>query len=245
MTDRIDFGGEPWKAIPLSTLRDPRLSYKAKGGLATLLSHGEGWVRSSIAMLQREGRCGRTEAKTIMRELVAEGYATMEQSHGPGGRFTTGYTVHAIRQVSGGEAVVSPGTDEPATVEPGTVGLTAVVEALDVEALDVETQTQELAPSTSARPRDEVWDVLVAIYGHPTGSGKGSMNAAAKTLRDYEAAPADIEWMARTLGRTDLGWAVVTPTALAKHFGERHALVAQLDKKPYDRAAAIANGDLG
>jgi hypothetical protein len=71
VSDRIDFGGKPWRAIPQEILRDGRLSAQAKGGLVTLLSHNEGWVRSCIAILQKQNhRCGEKQARAIMKELV-------------------------------------------------------------------------------------------------------------------------------------------------------------------------------
>lgn len=143
MTDRIDFGGRPWTAIPREVLRDSALSPKAKGGLVSLLSHQEGWLRSVIATLQKDNACGRTEAKTIMRELSARGYATLVQTNGRGGRFTSAYTVHAIRQVQAPEPVISPGTDTPTTETPttdapGSVALTAVVEPVPEEPKEVD-----------------------------------------------------------------------------------------------------------
>lgn len=240
MTDRIDFGGRPWTAIPREVLRDSSLSPKAKGGLVSLLSHQEGWLRSVIATLQKDNACGRTEAKTIMRELSARGYATLVQTNGRGGRFTSAYTVHAIRQVQASEPVISPGTDAPTTDAPGSVALSAVVDALPVEPKEEEPKAVSLAPP---RPRDPIWDVLVTAYGQPTASGKGAMNAACKVLRDYGADDGEIAWMIRKLEGTDLSWAVVTPSSLAKHFGERDALISQLDRsRVYDHAAAIAEG---
>lgn len=92
-----------------------------------------------------------------------------------------------------------------------------------------------IAPTTLAqtngRPRDPVWDVLVECYGSPSASGRGAMNAAAKTLRNYPAEPDDIRLVIEALAGTDRDWAVTTPTALAKHFGERDALVAQVQAR--------------
>jgi hypothetical protein len=54
------------------------------------------------------------------------------------------------------------------------------------------------------------------------------MNTAAKTLRSYPADPVEIRAVIGALAGTDRDWAVVTPTALAKHWGERDALMAQV-----------------
>lgn len=121
MSDRI-VHGEPWTAIARGILRDPRLTAKAKGGLVTILSHDESKVRSIVGILRRENaRCGRDEARSILRELVAEGYAHREQKRGKTGKFTTLYTVYSERQVQPPEVVDPPEAVEPATVEPATV----------------------------------------------------------------------------------------------------------------------------
>lgn len=118
MTDRIDLGQDPWQAIPRRVLRDPALSPRAKGGLVTLLSHEEGWVRSAIATLMRENSCGREQAQAIMRELVAAGYAELRKVRGERGRFTSTYVVRAWPSSSGRSTSRSPSTGEPSTVTP-------------------------------------------------------------------------------------------------------------------------------
>jgi hypothetical protein len=222
VTDRIDFGGKPWTAIPREVLRDAKLSPKAKGGLVTLLSHEEGWIRSVIATLQRENRCGRTEAKTIMRELVTAGYATMQQDHGAGGRFTTAYTVHANRQETGVEPGSSPGTDAPATVPPGPVGLTAVVEALDVEPLDVDTQPKVLAP----RKRNPIYEILFILeagleYSTEnnetlTPTSRGALNKAAAEIKGTGISPDEL-MAAIQAWPIVMGDATCTANAVNKH----------------------------
>lgn len=91
--------------------------------------------------------------------------------------------------------------------------------------LEPEPRTREtLAP----RKRDAIWDCLVDLYGEPTGSGRGARNAAVKVLRDYGADPDVIRAFVTVMAGTDRDWAVTTPSALAKHFGERDALTAQV-----------------
>ena len=189
MTDQIDFGDEPWKAIPRSTLRDERLSPKAKGGLVTLLSHDEGWVRSCIGILRRECRCGREQAQAIMAELRALGYADLLTDQNEDGSIHTRYFVRAIAtmpQVEREEwdnAVIrvdrnatssDPGSDgfpvggEPVGREPRSAGSPATeVEPLEVEPLEVEPTTETLAPK-SARERDPIFEVLFTLdSGNP------------------------------------------------------------------------------
>jgi hypothetical protein len=49
-----------------------------------------------------------------------------------------------------------------------------------------------------------------------------------KVLRDYGAEPGDIADFVIALAGSDRDWAVTTPSALAKHYGERLALMAQV-----------------
>lgn len=144
MTDRIDFGGKPWAAIPRETLRDSALSPRAKGGLVTLLSHEEGWVRSVTAILMAENNCGRNQARSILHELVEAGYAEFEQSKGAGGRWTTAYTVRPVSTGKREGTYRLPVTRTPGAEPRGAVTGPVVVEAPDVDPLDVETQTTEL-----------------------------------------------------------------------------------------------------
>lgn len=242
MTVRIHRSDEAgWTRLANVVLRDPSLTLRAKGLLVQLLSHEDGW-QQSLAYAERQCADGRQGVASAFNELMRGGYATRSRAKDASGRFRGwNYDIYETRitgEVSGlsviGDTVIGDTVDgEAHTLE----------EPLEEEPQVQKNPGEALAPA--ARPRDEVWDALVAIYGQPTASGKGAMNAAGKVLRDFGADPAEIIWMANVLRRTDLSWAVTTPTALAKHFGERHALVAELDKKPFDRAAAIANGDLG
>jgi hypothetical protein len=140
MTDRIDFGSEPWQAIPRRVLRDKRLTARAKGGLVTLLSHEEGWVRSSIAMLQRECRCGAKQAQSIMAELRDLGYAELITDHVEG-RIRRRYVISAVPKGDGSQATLvaalsSTNPDGHVPDRSGQGGV--VVDPQDVEPLDVE-----------------------------------------------------------------------------------------------------------
>lgn len=90
-------------------------------------------------------------------------------------------------------------------------------------------QPKQLLAATP-RERDPIWDVLVDCYGQPTDAARGQWNAAAKVLRDYPAVADDIRAMIVALEGTDVRWAVVTPSALAKHFGQRHVLEGQVHR---------------
>lgn len=146
MTDRIDFGDRPWQAIPREVLRDSRLSPRAKGGLVTLLSHEDGWVRSAIGILQRECRAGRAQAQAIMRELRETGYAELVRERTLEGRIVSHYVVRAVPETTSSTAgsSESPVGGVPTRRESHPSGIrAAVVEPLDVEPQDEEPQSLE------------------------------------------------------------------------------------------------------
>ncbi|UDL16248.1 helix-turn-helix DNA binding domain protein [Microbacterium phage Kozie] len=61
--------------IANAALRDERLSWKARGLLAYLMSHTEGW-QTSVARLARSGPDGRDAVRAGLGELIALGYLT-------------------------------------------------------------------------------------------------------------------------------------------------------------------------
>jgi hypothetical protein len=217
VTDKIDFGGQPWQAIPRSTLRDSRLSPRAKGGLVTLLSHEEGWVRSCIGTLRRECHCGRDQARAIMRELVEAGYATITQEHRANGQFSTGYTVAAIPIVQSVEPSVPPGAVPPTPVPPGAV--TQVAEEEDLEGETQEGETQKLLLAPAARERDLIFEAVAESCGWDWRNGltkkaRGTLNDAVADLKSAGATPEEIR-------RRAANWSYsvqLTPAALAKHW---------------------------
>ncbi len=72
--------------LPNEWVRDERLSYKARGVLAVLVSHREGW-QTSMAQLIAGGREGREAVQGAVAELEALGYLRRERVQGEGGRF--------------------------------------------------------------------------------------------------------------------------------------------------------------
>lgn len=227
MTDRIDFGGEPWQAIPRRVLRDPKLTYRAKGGLVALLSHEEGWVRSAIATLMHEGNCGRKQAQAIMAELRAAGYAEfVKEKGGRGNLVKSRYVIYAIpKGATFQPSLVNP-SDLPETgtsSSRSTGARAAVVEALDVDPLDVEPKDQNLAPAPRTREPDPIFEALCQIqdtdWHDITTVERGRLNKAAKALRDIGVDPKEIPRRAEAWAKRFPG-ATLTALALVAHWGE-------------------------
>ncbi|WP_426325692.1 hypothetical protein [Microbacterium sp. E-13] len=72
--------------VPNAWLRDKRLSRRARGLLAELMSHEVGW-HVSVASLQKSGTEGRDAIRSAIDELRAAGYLRLSQSRGERGRF--------------------------------------------------------------------------------------------------------------------------------------------------------------
>lgn len=71
--------------IPNQWLRDARLSFKARGMLALLMSHTQGW-QLSIASLAEQNREGKDAIRSAIQELEELGYLTRSQVN-EGGKF--------------------------------------------------------------------------------------------------------------------------------------------------------------
>jgi hypothetical protein len=72
--------------IPNDWLRDPRLSLKAKGLLAQLLSHSDGWSLTIDSLAKANG-CGRNAVSNAVGELEGAGYLSRQQSRVTNGKF--------------------------------------------------------------------------------------------------------------------------------------------------------------
>jgi hypothetical protein len=67
-----EFDGQ-YTQVPNSWLRDPRISLGAKGLIAQLMSHTQGWT-VTIQGLAKQNGCGKDRIRTYIRELVEAGY---------------------------------------------------------------------------------------------------------------------------------------------------------------------------
>lgn len=74
--------------LPNRALRDPHLSYRARGVLAYVLSMPDNW-RTSAETLSRQGMEGRDAIRAALNELIRAGYARRVKSQNERGQFTT------------------------------------------------------------------------------------------------------------------------------------------------------------
>lgn len=98
-------------------LRDPRLSFKARGLLAYMLSLPPEW-NFSVSGLSRASRDGKDAIRSALRELEAAGYLVREaQAHDEGGKFAgCSYVLHDVSTEPAGEEA-PPLSENPPTAE--------------------------------------------------------------------------------------------------------------------------------
>ena len=78
--------------LPNRVIRDRRLSFRARGVLAYLLSMPPGW-RTSSTRVARETREGRDAIRTALEELRALGYATLDRHQSQAGQWITEWAI--------------------------------------------------------------------------------------------------------------------------------------------------------
>jgi hypothetical protein len=106
--------------LPNEALRDVRLSFKARGLLAYILSMPDHWATSSEA-LARQGPDGRDSVRTGLRELRALGYVVLEKRQQTGGRWITDVMVYEApvenEGITGSPRTEKPTPENPALIE--------------------------------------------------------------------------------------------------------------------------------
>lgn len=110
-----------YTVLPNRVLRDNRLSWKARGLLAYLLSMPDNW-RTNSAQLAGVGRDGREAVRTGLAELEAAGYLARRRNQDSAGHWSTVTYVYDTPQdavtnpVENGHVVHTPALGNPTPV---------------------------------------------------------------------------------------------------------------------------------
>ena len=147
--------------IPNAWVRDPNLSRRARGLLAELLSHKEGW-KVSTDSLWRAGPEGRDAVRKAVQELEDAGYLRREARVGESNKFDgLDYVLTDPDDVSAGETADGlSGPGFPATGNPATGNARTKKNNLPMEGEDQSQKTIEVfGGPTAADAFSEFWSV--------------------------------------------------------------------------------------
>jgi len=144
-------------------LRDDRLSYRARGILAVILSHTDGWSTSAESLAEK-GREGRDAIRSALGELEDAGYLKRERVQDDRGRWATRQVIYDRPQAEEQGALF-------AVTEPPTTGFQSSVNQPSVSQASIEDQEENNSPtgSSGAKPKPPATLVAEAHYEHVQG----------------------------------------------------------------------------
>lgn len=237
--------GTKFTRVLNSALQDERLSYRARGLLAIILSLPTTWEHSA-ERLAKHSPDGQDAVRSALRELVAAGYAEMKKFRSSGGRMVSRWFFresppdeekpHPVKAPPNAKKphpvtcppdAILPSGGQPGSGQPGS-GLCPLYETTVVETTVVETTntgtTQPAFPSGDrGRAISPLLESLALTAEGPFGqltattatAVRVSLAEIMKVNRDLT--PAEIERRA-TNYRAHFPQATLTARALAKHW---------------------------
>ena len=248
--------------LPIVTMQDSRLSFRARGVLAFLLTFENGTLIST-ADLPMHGTEGRDAIRSSLRELRKYGYLSQE-------RYS--YTDVLGRLLWGTDTVVSdtgfPGPENPfpeilevvdvqkpvsgqqaeheASTLPETGFQAPLVTQLTTASCELVSGDTSYLPSVpSARPKSKGWDVVPE--GKPKRSGKAAKRAAVARAEEDSTDPFEADLVGDD--RSDM--AACDNSPMPDGFGtmpvpddldaRRRRILTQRAKRPVGPAAALAD----
>lgn len=170
MIVRISKRENPFVQIDKRCLSDSRLSWRARGILAYLLSKPNDWT-VSVKDIESGGKEGRDAVQAALKELASIGYATMELARSGGGKLA-GKTWVIHEEPTNGFSVsrqASEGLKNRPTVFP-TVGKSAPTN--NDKGNNIERRESEHAPAQT-EPSPLKADAQKSSPGRPAGGAPG------------------------------------------------------------------------
>lgn len=242
-TPRPDRG---YLVISNAVVRDERLSYRARGLLAAILSRPDDW-RTSARAMAKESPDGEHAILAALSELEAAGYVIRIRERDARGRVRTETRVYDSPQhegaigASAGQMDQSTGPGESGTGLPGTGETPRFRKTDDVVPI---TKNLEEAPLPAAvRERNPYWDALEVVMGHGPEIGEDSLWGRFTTMvRNEGHDPGEIRIRAIRLAAT-WGPQTVTVPSLERHWQRMGTRLGGMTKADGDALAAQIAGE--
>ena len=145
------------ESIPVPLLRDERISYRARGIAARLLTNAPGFRMTAIDLARQSPNEGRTAVLSAMKELRKYGYATVFRIQDEKGHWRT------VTRLSGWpESEPEPKSGCPTSVQPKS-GEPASGDRTPKSSSSTKKKSQEVKTTTTASAL--AWDALPQLSG--------------------------------------------------------------------------------
>lgn len=167
-------------------LRDTRLSFRARGLLAAILSRPDNWTIRST-QLATEGGEGRDAIRSALAELRNYGYLHIEKVRMADGTFMTEQVVY---DHPAAKALVAPETENPASENQASENQASVFQAPLEETVrsTKKEETKRKTKSISSSSVDDGFEKFWTIYPRKVGKGAAfkAWKKARKTASDEQ-----------------------------------------------------------
>lgn len=204
---------QTYTIVDNEALRDPKLSWRATGMLAYLLSLPDNW-NVNIEDLTRRKTDGRTAARSTLQELKDAGYVVLEETRDERGQFHRVLHVHETCQ-----SVIDQNQDENSLFTDDGLPDFGSTDFGDPDTKkDLERITDKEKPKDiKIAKRDEYWDTLTDLLGKPTPNQQSLQGRLVARIKADGHPPGEILVRAERLAAA-WGPEKLTLASLEKHW---------------------------